>query len=150
VRLGRRSRDPHVVARVDDRLHALRVSHERGRELAEPCVVGSRLLALRIQQPHQNCVEACLALERRRQRVPRAPRERGSEAGGARTRCRRPQLVQLAQQLAGVGRRLAGERGRRLLVELGECLRVRGFLVREPAAERIQLGERLRVGHGGL
>ena len=151
VGLAGRARDAHVVARVDHGLDALRVAHDRGAELAQPRVVARGVLELRVDEPHQHGVEARLALDRGRERVPGPALDRLAEASAARAFGRRPELVELGEQLADLRAGFLGERDARLLVELGERVGVGGFLVLEPQAQRLErVGERLRVGHGGL
>ena len=113
-------------------------------------MVARGVLELRVQQPHQHRVEARLVLDGGQERAPRAPLERAAEAAAAPGLGRRVELVELLQQLAHLGSGLVRERCLRHAVELGERLRVGGFFVLEPETKRLELGDELRVGHGGL
>ncbi len=147
---GRCPGHAHVVAGVDHGLDPLRVADQGLGHLAQARVVPRPVLEVGVQETDEDGVEPRLAVDHGRERVEGAAVERGAEAAPVGPRRRRPEAVQLPEEVADLGPRLLrhGEGGEP--VERREGLGVGGFLVLEAAAQLQERGMLDLVGHGGL
>ena len=96
-----------------------------------PCPV----LEVRVQETNEDGVEPRLAVDHGRERVEGAPVEHRAETTPGRAGRRRPEAVQLPEEVADLGARLLRQGKGSEPIERGEGLRVGRFFVHEAAMQ---------------
>ena len=140
----------HVVAGVHHGLDPLGVADQGLGHLAQAGVVPRPVLEVGVQEADEDGVELRLAVDHGRERVEGAAVECFAQAAPVRPGRRRPEAVQLPEEVADLGARLLRHGKGGEPIERGEGLAVGGFLVLEAAAQFLECGVEGLVGHGGL